>query len=90
MDVQKAEQEQKLESEMEMYNEDAKRLLVIMRVMNNKHFGLRYSEKIVGSRSRLERLITEGKIRAEKGNDKVQNGKWLCNAADVLRYARTK
>lgn len=66
------------------------RLFVIMRVMNDKTFGLRYSEKIVGGRTRLERLITDGKIRAKKGNGKVQNGKWLCNAADVLRYARTK
>lgn len=58
--------------------------------MNNKTFGLRFSEKIVGGRSRLERLIIDGKIRAEKGNDEAQNGKWLVNAADVLRYARVK
>lgn len=63
-------------------------LLVIMRVMNGKTFGLRYSEKIVGGRARLERLICEGKIRANKGNENAQNGKWQCNAADVLRYAR--
>lgn len=63
-------------------------LLVIMRVMNGKRFGLRYSEKIVGGRARLERLITAGKIRACKGNESAQNGKWQCNAADVLRYAR--
>lgn len=49
-----------------------------MRVMNNKTFGLRFSEKIVGGRSRLERLIIAGKIRAEKGNDEARtvNG-WL-------------
>lgn len=63
-------------------------LLVIMRVMNGKTFGLRYSEKIVGGRARLERLICDGKIRAHKGNESAQNGKWRCNAADVLRYAR--
>lgn len=63
-------------------------LLVIMRVMNGKTFGLRYSEKIVGGRARLERLICAGKIRAHKGNESAQNGKWRCNAADVLRYAR--
>lgn len=72
------------------YEETNERFLVIMRVMNNKTFGLRYSEKIVGGRSRLERLIVEGKIRATKKNGAVQNGKWQCNAADVLRYARTK
>lgn len=69
---------------------DSEKLLTIMRVMNNKTFGLRFSEKIVGGRSRLERLIIDGKIRAEKGNDDAQNGKWLVNAADVLRYARVK
>lgn len=52
-----------------------------MRVMNSKTFGLRFSEKIVGGRARLERLITAGKIRAEKGNGEAQNGKWLVNAA---------
>lgn len=69
---------------------DSEKLLTIMRVMNNKTFGLRFSEKIVGGRSRLERLIIDGKIRAEKGNDEAQNGKWLVNAADVLRYAKVK
>lgn len=69
---------------------DSERLLTIMRVMNSKTFGLRFSEKIVGGRARLERLIVSGKIRAEKGNGEAQNGKWLVNAADVLRYARAK
>lgn len=69
---------------------DAALLFEIMRVMNGKYFGLRFSERIVGSRVRLDRLIGEGRIRAYKGNKKVQNGKWRCNAADVLRYARAK
>ena len=42
--------------------------------MNGKTFGLRFSEKIVGGRARLDRLIIEGKVRAEKGNGKAQNG----------------
>lgn len=67
---------------------DSERLLTIMRVMNNKTFGFRFSEKVVGGRARLERLITQGLIRAEKGNKEAQNGKWLCNASDVLRYAK--
>ena len=29
-------------------------------------------------------------IRAEKVNGRAQNGKWQCNAGDVLRYARIK
>lgn len=69
-------------------NERERLLTAIMRVMNGRYFGLRYSEKIVGGRARLERLICTGKIRACKGNESVQNGKWRCNAADVLRYAR--
>ena len=72
----------------QIYIDDSARLLTIMRVMNDKTFGYRFSERIVGGRARLERLITAGLIRAEKGNKEVQNGKWLCNAADVLRYAK--
>ncbi len=72
------------------YNADAARLSVILRVMNGKTFGFRYSEQIVGGRARLEQLIVEGKIRAEKVNCKAQNGKWQCNASDVLRYAVIK
>ena len=70
------------------YNEDAARLSVILRVMNGKTFGFRYSEQIVGGRARLEQLIIEGKIRAEKVNSRAKNGKWQCNASDVLMYAK--
>lgn len=59
----------------------------IYRVMNDKVFGYRTSAKIVGGRMRLDRLIMEGKIRADKPCAK-QNGKWRCNAADVLRHTR--
>ena len=65
-------------------------LETILRVMNGLTFGLRYSEKIVGGRGRLMRLIEQGHIRAEKGNGEAQNGKWLFNASDVLRYAKVK
>lgn len=67
---------------------DTERLSLILRTMNDKTFGWRFSEKIVGGRARLERLIVEGRIRADKGNKAAQNGKWLCNAADVLYYAK--
>lgn len=67
---------------------DSTRLEVILRVMNGETFGLRTSERIVGGRARLMRLIEDGKIRAEKTNGTAQNGKWYCNAGDVLRYAR--
>jgi hypothetical protein len=71
-----------------MISLDAARLETIYRVMNSETFGLRKAEKIVGGRTRLLRLIEEGKIRAEKTNGQAQNGKWFCNAGDVLRYAR--
>ena len=67
---------------------DSLKLDVIYRIMNGETFGLRQSERIVGGRTRLLRLIEEGQVRAEKVNCKAQNGKWQCNASDVLRYAR--
>lgn len=70
------------------YNESEARLQTILRLMNDKTFGLRFSASLVGGRGRLERLIVEGKVRAEKGNPNAQNGKWLCNASDVLRHAK--
>ena len=71
-----------------MINLDAVKLDVIYRVMNSETFGLKKASRIVGGQSRLLRLIEEGKIRAEKVNSRAQNGKWQCNAGDVLRYAR--
>ena len=62
-----------------MINLDAAKLETIYRVMNSETFGLRKAEKIVGGRTRLLRLIEEGKIRAEKTNGQAQNGKWFCN-----------
>ena len=56
--------------------------------MNGEVFGLKQASRIVGGQSRLMRLIEEGKVRAEKRNALAQNGKWMCNAGDVLRYAR--
>jgi hypothetical protein len=41
------------------------------------------------SRSKLENLVAQNKIRAEKKNSS-QNGKWECNAGDVLWYASKK
>lgn len=68
----------------------SERYQIIMRVMNGMTFGLRYSERIVGGRGRLMHLIEQGHIRAEKVNCDAQNGKWQCNASDVLRYAKVK
>ena len=73
---------------MLQYNETEARLEVIYRLMNGETFGMRQAERLVGGHTRLMRLIEEGKLRAEKVNDKARNGKWFCNAADVLRNAR--
>lgn len=70
------------------YNEAEARLQTILRLMNDRTFGKRMSEQLVGGRARLEQLIVEGKIRADKVNATAQNGKWQCNASDVLRYAK--
>lgn len=52
--------------------------------------GLTFSKNmaatIVGGRYKLERLVGERKIKAEKPSLN-QHGKWMCNAADVLRHA---
>lgn len=45
------------------------------------------SARIVGGIGRLETLIAEGKIEMEKRTNK-QNGKWFCNAVQVLKHCR--
>lgn len=79
----------KKQAEAYFSNTAEARLEVIYRTMNTKSFGQRYAASIVGGRGRLERLIGEGKVRAEKASD-AQNGKWQCNAADVLKNAVIK
>ena len=69
---------------------DAQRYNTIMRVTNGITFSFNMSCKIVGGRTRLMQLIEQGHIRADKGNVNAQNGKWLCNASDVLKYAKIK
>ena len=57
----------------------------ILAVMANESFGKDLSAKIVGGVKKLEDLIAAGAIEAHKPNN-VQNGKWFCNAAQVLRH----
>lgn len=59
----------------------------IFSVMANESFCKDTAAKIVGGVKKLERLIESGKIAAEKPTNR-QNGKWYCNAADVLRHCR--
>lgn len=59
----------------------------ILAVMSNEYFSKDLSAKIVGGVAKLENLIAAGKIEASKPNN-VQNGKWFCNAAQVLQHCR--
>ena len=65
------------------------RLADILAIMDTHTFGKREAAKIVGGIGRLIRLIEENKIRSDKPTC-AQNGKWFCNASDVLRYAQFK
>lgn len=59
----------------------------IMRVMSEEYFGQTKAATIVGGKRKLERLIEAGKIDAVKPRNS-QNGKWYCNAAQVLMHCR--
>lgn len=61
---------------------------VLKIVLNNKTFRQREAATIVGGRGRLFRLVGSGKIRAEKRPEGRQNGRWYCNAWDVISYAK--
>lgn len=62
---------------------------VLKIVLNDKTFGRDQAADIVGGLSRLIDLICKGLIRAEKRTNK-QNGKWFCNAYDVIKHAQLK
>ena len=55
--------------------------------MSDEYFSKDLSAKIVGGVKKLENLIAAGKIEATKPNN-VQNGKWFCNASQVLHHCR--
>ena len=59
----------------------------IFLVMEQFNFSKDTAAMIVGGKKKLEGLIAAGKIDADKGKN-VQNSKWKCNAAQVLRYCR--
>ena len=46
--------------------------------------------KIVGGRTRLERLAATKKIRVTIPSGNYRKGQWECNGEDVLRYALDK
>ena len=56
-----------------------------------RRLGITFSKataaKLVGGEYRLEKLVSEGKIRMEKPTSK-QNGKWICNGGDVISHIK--
>ena len=62
------------------------KLADVLFIMEMKLSVKRKSASLVGGLGRLIKLIEEGKIRSDKPTNK-QNGKWFCNAADVLKFA---
>lgn len=60
----------------------------ILAVFSKLSFGKVMASRIVGGRARLMQLIAEGKIEADKPNADAANGKWTCNAAQVLEHCR--
>lgn len=59
----------------------------ILQVMSKETFCKDKAAKIVGGPKRLEALIASGEITASKPTN-AQNGKWYCNAAQVLMHCR--
>lgn len=59
----------------------------ILRIMSTETFSKNTSASIVGGEKKLLRLIEEGKIDSDKPTN-TQNGKWHCNAAQVLQHCR--
>lgn len=59
----------------------------VLLAMQDITFSKDNAAMIVGGTKKLERLISQGKIRAEKRTP-TQNGKWFCNGADVLMHCR--
>ena len=59
----------------------------ILCVMSTETFGKDFSAGIVGGEKKLISLIEAGKIESDKPVN-VQNGKWHCNAAQVLLHCR--
>ena len=59
----------------------------ILRIMSFESFGKDKSAHIVGGEEALLKLIREGKIDSDKPTN-AQNGKWHCNAAQVLLHCR--
>lgn len=60
----------------------------ILSVFSDKTFSKDLSAEIVGGQKKLISLMESGKIAVEKPSN-TQNGKWYCNAAQVLMNCRS-
>lgn len=59
----------------------------ILDVMSTETFSKDKAAYIVGGEKKLLRLIEAGEVDSDKPSNR-QNGKWRCNAAQVLRHCR--
>lgn len=59
----------------------------IISTMARFTFGKEQAAAIVGGEAKLLSLIADGSIECEKTTN-TQNGKWYCNAAQVLQHCR--
>lgn len=59
----------------------------ILNMMSEFTFGKNDAMRIVGGQKKLVALIAAGEIEADKPTN-AKNGKWFCNAAQVLRHCR--
>nr|DAT14069.1 MAG TPA: hypothetical protein [Caudoviricetes sp.] len=59
----------------------------ILDVMSTETFSKDKAAYIVGGEKKLLRLIEAGEVDSDKPSNS-QNGKWRCNASQVLRHCR--
>lgn len=59
----------------------------ILDIMSTETFSKDQAAYIVGGEKKLLRLIEAGEVDADKPSN-TQNGKWRCNAAQVLMHCR--
>lgn len=73
----------------EMYAEGTAEILLdsIIHVMSTETYSKKKAARIVGGETKLIQLIEAGKIESDKPVN-VQNGKWHCNAAQVLMHCK--
>lgn len=61
---------------------------VLKIALNDKTFSRNEAIEIVKGKKRFFNLVDKGLIRCKKPAAGRQNGRWYCNAYDVIKYAR--